>query len=251
MPTPQEKPARLLLVRHGETVWHAENRYAGVSDVALTDRGRRQAIDLARWARTRGVDAVACSPLSRARHTAQPAADLLGHPLEVVEQLYEVDFGWGEGRTIEEMAAEDAEAVRRFRADAEHGALPGSEPPSAAAARATAALRSLAARHPGDTVLVVAHNTLLRIALCGLLGIAVGRYRLVLPRLDNAAVTEIEVAGTHTALRSLNVPTGPAPDVPPGPAPDLPAGAAASAANRAGTGAREGTARAHETDLRP
>lgn len=218
MPTPQVSPARLLLVRHGETVWHAENRYAGSSDVALTERGLRQAEDLARWAARRGVDAVACSPLSRALRTAQPTADLLGHPLDVIPELREVDFGWGEGRTIDEMIAEDPEAVRRFRADAETGAFPGAEPPSAAAARASAALRGIAARNPGRTVLVVAHNTLLRIALCGMLGIPLGRYRLVLPRLDNAAVTEIEVAGERTALRSLNVPTG-RPDAAGGPDP--------------------------------
>jgi probable phosphoglycerate mutase len=232
MPTPQAKPARLLLVRHGETVWHAENRYAGVTDVALTERGLRQAADLGRWAAERGADAVACSPLSRARQTAQPAADLLGHPLEVVPQLREVDFGWGEGRTIKEMAAEDPEAVRRFREDAEHGAFPGSEPPSAVAGRAIAALRALAAAHPGGTVLVVAHNTLLRITLCALLGIPVGRYRLVLPRLDNAAVTEIEMAAGHTALRSLNVPTGPA-------APAAPAAPATPEGVRGRTAAHE------------
>ncbi|WP_434587613.1 histidine phosphatase family protein [Streptomyces sp. A5-4] len=199
--------SRLLLVRHGETQWHAENRYAGVSDVPLTVKGLRQADGLAAWAEQRGVDAVACSPVSRARLTAAPAARALGMEPEVLEALREVDFGWGEGRTVAEMSAEDPEAVRRFRTDAESGAFPGSEPPSAAAARASAALRGLAEVHPGATVLVVAHNTLLRIALCALLGIPVGRYRLVFPRLDNVAVTEIEVAGDHTALRSLNVPT--------------------------------------------
>ncbi|MDX3225689.1 histidine phosphatase family protein [Streptomyces sp. ME19-01-6] len=203
--------ARLLLVRHGETVWHAENRYAGISDVALTERGSRQAEALAHWVSGREVNAVACSPLSRARLTARPAADALGLAPEVVEDLREVDFGWGEGRTIAEMEAEDPAAVRAFRADAEAGAFPGAEPPAAAAARAAAALRGLAAGHPGRTVLVVAHNSLLRMALCALLGIPVGRYRQVFPRLDNAAVSEIEVAGERTALRSLNVPTGGAP----------------------------------------
>ncbi|HET6857240.1 MAG TPA: histidine phosphatase family protein [Streptomyces sp.] len=201
------KASRLLLARHGETQWHAENRYAGISDVPLTVKGLRQADELGAWAKQRGVDAVACSPVSRARLTAAPAARALGLEPEVVEALREVDFGWGEGRTVAEMTAEDPEAVRRFHADAESGAFPGSEPPSSAAARASAALRGLAETHPGATVLVVAHNTLLRIALCSMLGIPVGRYRLVFPRLDNAAVTEIEVAGDHTALRSLNVPT--------------------------------------------
>src|SRR4051812_18506300 len=89
--------ARLLLVRHGETVWHAENRYAGTSDIALTERGHRQARGLAHWVRGRGIDAVACSPLGRARRTAEPAATALSLVPEVVEDLREMDFGWGEG----------------------------------------------------------------------------------------------------------------------------------------------------------
>ncbi|MFI7327423.1 histidine phosphatase family protein [Streptomyces rubiginosohelvolus] len=210
---------RLLLVRHGETEWHAENRYAGITDVALTPRGVAQARDLGAWAVRGGVDVVACSPLSRARLTASPAAEALGLAVEVQEGLREVDFGWGEGRTIQEMADEDPEAVRRFRENADSGAFPGSEPVARAAARATASLRDLADGHQGERVLVVAHNTLLRIALCELLGLPLGRYRRIFPRLDNGAVTEIEIRGTETALRSLNVPTAPPPAPEPGPSP--------------------------------
>lgn len=211
--------SRLLLVRHGETEWHAENRYAGVTDIALTPRGTVQAADLGSWAARNGVGAIACSPLGRARRTADPAAAALGLAVDVQEGLREVDFGWGEGRTIQEMAEEDPEAVRRFREDADSGAFPGSEPVARAAARATGALRDLAHRHPGDRVLVVAHNTLLRIALCELLGLPLGHYRRIFPRLDNGAVTEIEIHGTDTALRSLNVPTTAPPAPAPGPSP--------------------------------
>ncbi|MFF8467304.1 histidine phosphatase family protein [Streptomyces griseus] len=210
---------RLLLVRHGETEWHAENRYAGVTDVALTPRGVAQAADLGAWAARSRVDAVACSPLGRARLTAAPAAAALGVVADVREGLREVDFGWGEGRTVEEMAEEDPEAVRRFREDAESGAFPGSEPVALAAVRATGSLRDLARRHQRGTVLVVAHNTLLRIALCELLGLPLGRYRRIFPRLDNGAVTEIEIRGTESALRSLNVPTTAPPAPAPGPSP--------------------------------
>lgn len=71
-------------------------------------------------------------------------------------------------------------------------------------------------------MLVVAHNTLLRIALCELLGLPLGRYRRIFPRLENGAVTEIEIRGPETALRSLNVPTvaPPAPASGPSPAGD-------------------------------
>ena len=62
-------------------------------------------------------------------------------------------------------------------------------------------------------MLVVAHNTLLRLGLCTLLGLPVARYRFVFPRLDNVAVTEIALPAdpdTPAALLSLNVPVGPA-----------------------------------------
>src|ERR1044072_4771451 len=92
--------ARLLLVRHGETVWHAENRFAGTSDIALTERGHGQARALAHRVRGRGIDAVACSPLGRARHTAEPAATALSLVPEVVEDLREMAFRWGAGRPL-------------------------------------------------------------------------------------------------------------------------------------------------------
>ncbi|MEU3191795.1 histidine phosphatase family protein [Streptomyces sp. NPDC006992] len=223
--------ARLLLVRHGQTVWHAENRYAGISDIALTEVGRQQAEDLAGWALARSrqepIGAVVSSPLERARRTARPAARALGLRPAVHEGLRESDFGWGEGRTLAELAADDPERVRAFERDAESGAFPGSEPPTVVASRVCAALREVAAAHDGRTVVVVAHNTAFRIALCALLGIPVGRYRQVLPRLENAAVTEIDVDGGRTALRALNVPTGTG-------AATAPAEAGQAAADRAG-----------------
>ena len=87
--------------------------------------------------------------------------------------------------------------------------FPGAEPPAVAAERCAGALRRIAARHGDDTVLVVAHNTLLRLGLCVLLGLPVARYRQVFPRLDNVAVTEIALpdgGAGPAALLSLNVP---------------------------------------------
>ena len=75
----------------------------------------------------------------------------------------------------------------------------------------------LAAAAPGATLLVVAHNTLLRVGLCALIGLPVARYRHVFPRLDNAAVTEVALhpdADRPAALLSLNVPCPPLEDAP-------------------------------------
>lgn len=199
----------LLLARHGQTVWHAENRYAGVSDVGLTDTGRTQAEALGRWAVAHPVDAVWTSPLSRAIATAEPACRALGLTPGREGDLRECDFGVVEGRTLAEFEKENPEAARAFRTDPVAHPFPGAEDPRTAAARGTAALRRIAAAHPDERVLVVAHNTLLRLVLCSLLHIPVAEYRRVFPRLHNAAVSEIRVTGEHTALLSLNVPCEP------------------------------------------
>ncbi|MET8448295.1 histidine phosphatase family protein [Streptomyces sp. NPDC005209] len=199
----------LLLARHGQTVWHAENRYAGVSDVALTDVGREQAEALGRWAAAHPVDAVWTSTVSRAIATAEPACRALGLTPHRDADLRECDFGGMEGRTLAELAAEDPRAARAFRDDPVAHAFPGAEDPRAAAARGAAALHRVAAAHPGGRVLVVAHNTLLRLVLCSLLGIPLAEYRRVFPRLRNAAVSELRLDGSSAGLLSLNVPCAP------------------------------------------
>lgn len=196
--------SRLLLTRHAQTVWHAENRYAGRdSDIDLTDAGRAQVQDLAEWAKRQHLDAVACSPVRRAVETARPCAEAAELTLQVVDDLREVDFGAAEGHTLDELRAVDADMVRRFADDPAEHPFPGAEEPAAAAARCAAALRDAAAEHPGGRVLVVAHNTLLRLGLCALLDLPVGRYRQLFPRLDNATVTEILVPRDRSSPASL------------------------------------------------
>ncbi|MFC5143621.1 histidine phosphatase family protein [Streptomyces aureoversilis] len=195
-----------LLVRHGETEWHAENRYAGRSDVALTELGRRQGEALGAWAAGQGLDAVMCSPLSRARLTARPAAAALELPLRVDERLTEVGFGRGEGLTRAEMAEAFPGELAAFLDDPVAHHLPGGEDPAAAAARAVACLTETARDLPGGRVLVVAHSTLLRLALCALLGIPLSRYRVVFPALENGALTELRLREGQASLLRLNAP---------------------------------------------
>jgi probable phosphoglycerate mutase len=211
---PAGAATELTLVRHGRTIWHRENRYAGASDVPLDEVGRAQAAALAHWARNHPHDAVACSPLHRARETAAPVAEALGLSAEVNPALREMDFGIAEGRTLAELHREHPDAAAAFVADPANRPFPGAEPPEQVAERVLGALRAIAGRHPGASVLVVGHNTALRLALCGWLGIALERYRDVLPRLENAAVTRLRLSADPCrppALLCLNVPVAAAP----------------------------------------
>ncbi|MEJ2871265.1 histidine phosphatase family protein [Actinomycetospora sp. OC33-EN08] len=195
----------LVLVRHGETEWHAENRYAGRTDVALTPRGLEQAAELAGWAADAAPDLVLCSPLSRAHRTAAPAAEAAGCALVVEPDLVEVDFGEGDGLTREEMAERFPDALAAFLAAPASHPFPGGERGDAAVARARPVLDRIAADRPDARVLVVAHQTLLRLLLCDHLGLPLDHYRAVFPRLESTARTVLVPSSTGpAALLRLN-----------------------------------------------
>jgi probable phosphoglycerate mutase len=196
----------VVLVRHGETVWHAENRYAGVSDVALTRRGEEQAVRLAGWAATAGLVAVWASPLSRARRTAQGCAMAADLPLDVDARLRELDFGEGEGLTSTEMAERFPEARAAFLADPAAHPLPGGEDPVEAADRFTDCLQEISEKHPDGRVLVVAHSSAIRLALCGLIGVPLREYRRLFPGLRNCTLTELRLRAGRAALLQYNSP---------------------------------------------
>ncbi len=198
----------LFVVRHATTVWHAEKRYAGTTDVPLNPAGYAQAERLAAWASKARLTAVWCSPLIRARETAAPAASAAGLEPLVDERLREIDFGKIEGKTMAEAEQLFPEEIRLFNADPVTYPFPGGEEPQQATRRTVSALRDIAAAHPDGRVLVVAHNTIIRLALCSLVGIPLARYRTVFPVVSNAALTEIRLEGENTALLQYNSPLG-------------------------------------------
>jgi broad specificity phosphatase PhoE len=199
----------LVLVRHGETVWHAENRYAGSSDVALTARGLEQAAQLGAWARTAHLAAVWTSPLSRARITATTCADITGLPLQIDARLRELDFGAAEGLTSAEMGRRLPDALEAFRTDPVANHLPDGEDPVKTADRFTACLHDIAQQHPDGRVLVVTHTTAIRLALCRLIGISLSAYRQLFPFVRNCGLTELRLTNGQTALLEFNTPIEP------------------------------------------
>lgn len=196
-------PVRLLLARHGQTGWHGDNRYVSRTDIGLNETGREQARMLARRAEEEKPDLVLCSPLTRALETARPSAKALGMEPKTDERLRELYFGEWEGKTLAEIRREDPERVKLFEGSAEHG-FPGGEPLYEGAGRVLEVFADLYRSHAGRTVLVVAHNTLLRLGMCRMLGIPLGDYRRRLPLVVNAAVSEVRFGEEGGALYSLN-----------------------------------------------
>ncbi|WBB62262.1 histidine phosphatase family protein [Streptomyces sp. WMMC500] len=210
----------VIFVRHGESVWHGENRYAGATDIDLTDHGRDQAAALADWAGQAGLTAVWSSPMLRCRQTAADSAARAGLPLHLDPRLRELDFGVAEGLTRAEMRERMPEAVASFEADPVAGHFPGGEDPAAAVERYADFLTDLRAEHDGGgkardgeggdgRILVVAHSTAIRLTLCRLLDLPLRDYRRRFPHLANCALNELVLGDGTPSLLTLNRPVTP------------------------------------------
>ncbi len=162
-------PTRLLLLRHGQTEMSRQRRYSGRGNPELTEIGRRQAADAARYlSRKGGISAVVTSPLRRAYDTAAAAAGALGLDVRVDDDLIETDFGEWEGLTFPEAARRHPDLHGRWLRDTRLPA-PGGESFAGVHERVRAARDRIVAEHEGGTVLVVSHvtpiKTMLRMAL--------------------------------------------------------------------------------------
>ncbi|MFI6932858.1 histidine phosphatase family protein [Streptomyces sp. NPDC050287] len=199
----------VIFVRHGETLWHAENRYAGSTDIALTERGHTQSRDLANWAEQADLTAIFASPLTRSQETARDSAVSTGLTVTVDERLRELDFGIAEGLTRAEMQQRFPDHLSAFKADPVTNHFPKGENPLAASDRYLEFLTDLQVGHREGRVLVVGHSTAIRLALCRVLGLPLRQYRRTFPFLANCALNEVMLDDGVPSLLTLNRPVTP------------------------------------------
>ncbi len=182
------------IIRHGETIWHSHNRYAGISDIPLNQRGHEQASALTTWASSANLDAVISSQMNRAKNTAEPLAKAAGLTLTTEEDLREVDFGDGEGLTAEEMSQRFPAQRRAFISSPARVALPNGESGVDALARAIPVVLEHLRKPSIENVVFVIHSTLGRLLMCDLLGLNLDNYRQIFPSLTNCFVSTLKIA---------------------------------------------------------
>ena len=146
---------KLYISRHGQTPWNVEDLICGRTDVPLTEVGQQQALRLAESALDKGIDVILCSPMLRARQTAQAVSDAIGVPIQIDERLIEMDFGTFEGtsRFGEEFQWIRAQMSTRF---------PGGESGFDVAYRVYSLLYEIKEKYADKTVLLVCHNCVSR-----------------------------------------------------------------------------------------
>ena len=198
----QGEPTATLLLRHGQTPMSVQKRYAGRSDIPLTDVGLQQAAAAAKRLASAGIDVIVASPLLRARQTAGEVAATTGVPVVTDDGFRETDFGAWEGLTFAEVRERWPAEVSAWLADP---AVPPPDGESFAevSERVTGALQRVLADRAGQTVLIVSHVTPIKtLVTTALLAPPAALYRM---HLDVAALCEIDwYADGPAVLRSFN-----------------------------------------------
>ena len=173
-------PTRIFLVRHGATTLTAEDRFAGSSNVTLSEEGRRQVTSLAQRLENEQLHAVYCSPLDRTVETAKILA--VPHELTPIREdgLREIDYGHWEGLRRSEIETEFADEYAAWQEDPfTVGPLEG-ESGVNVLNRSLPVMRRIVEDNRHKNVLVVAHKGVNRILISSLLGFDVhARLRLL------------------------------------------------------------------------
>lgn len=193
---------RIFLIRHGATVLTAEDRFAGSTDVELSDEGRRQVGRLAERLSLIPVDAVYASPLGRTVETARILAAPHAMQVKTRDGLREISHGHWEQLTRKEVEKAYPEEAAAWDRDPYTFAPVGGESGLAVTARALPALLEIVQRHQGKPVIVVSHKATIRLLLSSLLGFDPRRYRDNLDQ-DPAALNIVDFKDTVRARMML------------------------------------------------
>jgi broad specificity phosphatase PhoE len=146
---------------------------------------------------------VYCSPLRRARTTAEIIAFRLAVPVQVEAGLIEAEIGDWTSLTWEEIARRWPREHDAFQADGEHHGYRGGENFAQVRARVLPVIESLVAHHPNDTIAIVGHGVVNRVLLAHWQGLPLSQSRQI-PQ-QNAAFNVIEFHSGVAQVRSVNV----------------------------------------------
>ena len=167
---------RIILVRHGQTEWNRIVRFRGIIDVPLNDTGLAQARAAGRRLASCPISAVYSSPLSRAYQTAEAIAKPHGLTVVPSEGLKDMNFGtWG-GLTPEEAEEMSPDLLSRWYTEPHRVRPPDGDTLGELRERVTFFVQDIVARHPDETIVLVAHQVVNRVLCCYLIGLDNSHY---------------------------------------------------------------------------
>ena len=194
---------KIILVRHGHVEGIHPPRFRGREDLPLTERGKAEALAVARRISERWQPAcVYTSPLSRCVFTGAAIASACKIQSQSIEELNDIDYGSWKMKTFAEMQATQGELYASWFATPHLVRFPGGDSLQELASRAADALRIALERHSDQTVVMVAHDSINRALLVQLADLPLSSYwRLVQ---EPCCINEIDIAANRILIRSIN-----------------------------------------------
>jgi broad specificity phosphatase PhoE len=182
---------KIYFVRHAQTTWHLANKYAGLTDIQLSEVGIDQSISLANWASKQKISVVYTSDLIRAMDTALPLSRAMNLDMVIEPGFREVNFGDVEGLNPQEFKKKFPNVWTKFQYAPATTHLPNGESGAITVSNAESALVKIFNEKKSDEILIVSHGTLIRILLCKLLGLKIDDYRRIFPIIQNTSITSV------------------------------------------------------------
>jgi probable phosphoglycerate mutase len=192
----------IYFLRHGETTASETGGYCGTLNPELTPEGCLMAEDFAQAYASLTWAAILSSPLRRAIATAKPLSDATGIHIQLKEGLKEIAFGRWEGKTPVDVDREFHDDYVRWLTDPGWNAPTGGQKGIEIVRRSSLVLEEMENIYATGNVLVVSHKATIRIMLCSLLGIDVGRFRDRIS-MPVGAVSIVEMAAQGPLVRVM------------------------------------------------
>jgi broad specificity phosphatase PhoE len=181
---------RLILIRHGETLWNRENRIQGHADIELSDHGRTQIQKLAHSLKEERINAIYSSPLKRAYETAQAIARLHDMDIKIEQNLRELNHGDFESLTIQELQEKHDLFVKQWIEDPASVVMPNGESLSQVDTRVWKVIRNI--MEISKDALVVSHGMAIMTILCRIQNQPLSQGRNVFVGMASKTVVEFE-----------------------------------------------------------
>lgn len=193
---------KVIFVRHGQTSWNQEGKYQGHSDIALNERGVRQANLVAGRLAKEKISAIYSSDLLRAYQTAEAIAQYHALPVIARAEFREINFGIWEGLTYQEIMATWPEILTAMYSKPGEISPPEGESFQEVKQRVASALQQCVADYQGETIVLVSHGGTMRVLLCIALGI--GLDKMWSMRQDSSAINIIEYIDDQAVVSLIN-----------------------------------------------
>jgi broad specificity phosphatase PhoE len=191
------KPTEIYLIRHGQSSANSAGILAGRDpSVGLTDLGRAQANDLARYLKERKIDRIYSSPLTRCLETIAPLANEIGKKIILDEAFIEMDYGLWSGEKLSKLSKKVE--WRQIQKDPAKFRFPEGESFKEMHHRISERIPDILV--PGKTILICSHGDVIKMMISYLIGLKLNSFQQFF--VEPASITQFYVGEQNSLVRT-------------------------------------------------